>query len=545
MMFQSMYRETGVFRSFARALVLGGGLAIGVMAQAVGQEITWPEYYYNPKPNDDGQDLILPLPCGGAMAFRPVTMAAGDLAADLGITIGDVQTPYGYMEGKRTAHFMAPFQDPDDPNRRILYMATYELTADQYAALTGECPAKPNMKGRLPALGLSWFDAIQAAHAYTQWLLAEAPDKLPKNGAVPGFVRLPSEVEWEYAVRGGAKVSRLEFLGSVFPTPGGLGAYAWSVEANSSNGKPKPVGLKRPNPVGLHDMLGNADEIVLEPFQLTHVGRLHGLIGGYVVRGGNYLMSAKSLRGSFRTEIPYYRKGEAGRTSTNGTRFVISSEVVNSREKLRDIQIAWDKIAATDTPAPTPPPPPPPTPSSKLNLPTVEDDPIKELQALSVAVEEQELQIRLTRVAQEFRLAIDDRNRARDKSARSLLRQGGIVLQELGDDAGIIKLANELIASAEKTGMSSSVLSKAYSKQKQRLETFDANLRGYANLVVEVAEAFPDAVIVAQRDILSTLLREDGSEKLLIVVDRFSSHVHMFRSIGTFDIDGLKKDFGL
>ena len=48
--------------------------ALIVPAPAGARADAWPERYTNPKPLPD--DLVLPLPCGGSMAFHPVPVPA-------------------------------------------------------------------------------------------------------------------------------------------------------------------------------------------------------------------------------------------------------------------------------------------------------------------------------------------------------------------------------------------------------------------------------------------------------------------------------------
>ena len=99
--------------------------------------------------------------------------------------------------------------------------------------------------------GNSGFPAISmtqhAANKFAQWLSAKTGE----------YYRLPTEAEWEYACRAGAKTA---------PAP--LGEYAWygknAATPTFSGGTYHPIGTKKPNAWGLHDMLGNVMEWTLD-----------------------------------------------------------------------------------------------------------------------------------------------------------------------------------------------------------------------------------------------------------------------------------------
>lgn len=321
-------------RATALCVVL---LAAPALAQA-----PWPEDFTNPRRHD--RDLVLPMPCGGAMAFLPVETPAGPGALeDRPVTLGTTDPAGGVAEFARREAVAGPFT-AQGSNAAQYWIGKYEVTRDQYAAVMEErCPT-PSAAGRLPAASLSWFDAVAFTQRYSTWLLRNAAARLPQADGTPAFVRLPTEEEWEYAARGGAAVSELDFLARTFPMPEGTSRYAWFQGPRSASGRAQPVGMLEPNPLGLHDMLGNVGELVLEPFRAVRVGRLHGQAGGVVVKGGDYRTPEAALRSSLRIEVPPYdaTDGQPTRLASVGFRVALAAHVTTSLRRGEALNRAFE-----------------------------------------------------------------------------------------------------------------------------------------------------------------------------------------------------------
>ena len=74
------------------------------------------------------------------------------------------------------------------------------------------------------------------------------------------YYRLPTEAEWEYACRAGSE-SKYYFGDNVNE----IDNYAW--HKNNSSGKYHKVGQKKPNKLGLYDMIGNVSEWVADSYK--------------------------------------------------------------------------------------------------------------------------------------------------------------------------------------------------------------------------------------------------------------------------------------
>ena len=138
------------------------------------------------------------------------------------------------------------------------YIGKYEVTVEEYLAFckaTGvKMPKVPNTewysqhpnakkwvwKNNYPIVQIDW----KSANKYCKWL----------SGVTGERYSLPTEAQWEYAARGGQKSKRYKYSGS-----SNINRVAWYDETTYEKG-PRPVGILKPNELGIYDMSGNAWE---------------------------------------------------------------------------------------------------------------------------------------------------------------------------------------------------------------------------------------------------------------------------------------------
>lgn len=278
-------------------------------------------------PNEDKDDVVLSMPCDRTMVFRKVyTSNAPEKTKDKRFNAGSVLSNSPFSQNPSVRYVQGAFKD--DKGYYFL-MSKYELMQGQYEALMdSEKCKKANIKSRVPAVNISYFDAMMAAHNYSLFLQKEK-DVLSVDGK-KAYARLPSDDEWEYAARGGTAVTQSQFESNLPPMDGDISDYAWFQSSQSANGKIQLTGLKKPNPLGIYDMLGNAQEMTLEPFKAVGAGRLLGQSGGVSVRGGSFLTPPGNLSSAYRTEKQFYLNGKDVKSKDTSTRFVLGLSVANS-----------------------------------------------------------------------------------------------------------------------------------------------------------------------------------------------------------------------
>jgi formylglycine-generating enzyme required for sulfatase activity/class 3 adenylate cyclase len=186
----------------------------------------------------------------------------------------------------------------DDPSEKPIHRVTlkpfalskFPVTVREWNACVAakRCDSAASGKDDAPVANVSWADAQQ----FVQWL-AEVTQKP---------FRLPTEAEWEYAARGGAK-SKF-WWGDQFEA-GKANCKGCNDPYDAS--QPLKVGSFSPNPFGLYDMGGNVDQWVADCWHNNYQGAPSdgsawgdGDCASYVIRSGSWKNDPAYVRASNR-----------------------------------------------------------------------------------------------------------------------------------------------------------------------------------------------------------------------------------------------------
>ncbi len=204
-------------------------------------------------------------PTPGSPRLSWVPIPAGDF--EMGCSQGDAECNPAELP-RRHVRVAAPFEMMDKP-------VTVAQFRDWASSSGRRMTAQPKWSADdVPVVNVTWDDAV----AFCSALVA----------------RLPTEIEWEYAARGGSSSARY----------GEIDAVAWY--AGNSDKRAHPVGRKAANAFGLYDMLGNVWEWNADVFR-SAAAEGDAPQGGpndmRSLRGGSWRNKAKQIRVSNRGRL--------------------------------------------------------------------------------------------------------------------------------------------------------------------------------------------------------------------------------------------------
>ncbi|WMW25067.1 formylglycine-generating enzyme family protein [Methanolobus sediminis] len=169
------------------------------------------------------------------------------------------------------------------------YLGKFQVTQKQWNAVMEKCPSCFESHNR-PVECITWNEVREFIAKLNE---LEKTDKY----------RLPSELEWEYACRAGTDTKY--FFGD---SDRELDKYAWYYQ--NSEHMTHPVGLKKANPWGLHDMYGNVWEWCQDRYHRNYEealaeGSAWDFVGsiGIVLRGGGWVSYSEKCRSSYRSSF--------------------------------------------------------------------------------------------------------------------------------------------------------------------------------------------------------------------------------------------------
>jgi formylglycine-generating enzyme required for sulfatase activity len=208
---------------------------------------------------------------------------------------------------------------------RTFAIAATSVTKDQFMRFLpqfghNEMRRFPNPN--CPIGGVTWFEAAGYCNWLSdregigkeEWCYETDPQgratKLKANYLGLTGYRLPTEAEWEYACRAGAVTRR--YYGD---TEELLREYCWYYDKTRGEST-RPVGLLKPNDLGLFDMHGNMYTWCQESYKLYAAH--HGDVAvedsedvltivptaGRVLRGGSFYDRAEGIRSAYRDRLP-------------------------------------------------------------------------------------------------------------------------------------------------------------------------------------------------------------------------------------------------
>jgi hypothetical protein len=306
----------------------------------------------------------------------------------------------------------------------------------------------------------------------------------------------------------------------MFPMPDGMNKYVWFAGSQSANGKLQLAGRLLPNPLGLHDILGNADEMMFESFRLNKLDRFHGQAGGFIVRGANYRTPESDVRTSWREEQTYYREAEPNKQPTAGFRLVLIAPSLTSTNRSKEIEKGWEELGTRGN-APTA------TPGSAT--PAATPSSVERLSNLMSGLKDDKLKKELEMLRTELRSSNQVRDEQRSIAIRSALQQGAFMCVLLNRDGRLLddiqKTYNASCLKTESQSKEAEIRCNAFKKNiETRLGAQEVTLGLYSDSLVEAGAIYTLDNVTPEVPVKRQQLLARNKSNLGLYLDTYWSH---------------------